>query len=176
MRTTKLTTRFLLHFGVVLALGWSCTAMAQEPGEIAPAQPLWLTALLGLLPVVVGAVLAIHPLLKLAAWLDARALDTGRSAAARAALLGTESLAKSVDHYLEATNSDYSDLADPAKRAAALKHIKDQAEAGALPALKDAIDALGSSWFAGAASAAVDQAAAKAAAPTAAADVVKGAL
>lgn len=151
--------RFFLALGAAL---FALPAAAQTAPAPAAAQPLWLTALLGLLPMVIGAVLALKPLLKLADWLHARALDQGRSAVARLGLLAGESLSKSVEHFLEATGADYSDLATPEKRAAALAHLKAQAEAGALPAVTDAAKALGSSWLAGAASSAVDAAAAKA--------------
>lgn len=139
-------------------------AFAQDVVAAPPpaANPLWLTALLGLAPVLIAAIVLLRPLLTLASWLHARALDQGRSALIKATFLATESLAKSVDHFLELTSADYADLLDPTKRAAALKHLEDQARSGALPAVTAALQALGSGWLTGAASQAIDAAAAKA--------------
>jgi hypothetical protein len=154
-----------LSFLLLGALLWSSSSFAQASAVSAPT-PLWQTLLVSLLPVAIGAALAIHPLLKLASWLHARALDANASAAQRAVLLGTESLARSIDHFLEVTGSDFSDLASPAKRQAALTHLEQEAKAGALPAVTDAVKAMGSNWLAGAASAAVDAAAMKADPPS----------
>jgi hypothetical protein len=126
------------------------------------AQPAWLTLLIAALPFVVGALVSLHPLLKLAAFLHAHAEDAKNSATAKGAFLAAESLAKSLDHFLEMSGQDVSDLADPAKRAAALKHLETTAVSSALPAAAEAVKAFGSSWLTGAASQVIDAAMAKA--------------
>jgi hypothetical protein len=128
----------------------------------AAAQPVWLTLLAAALPLLIPALVALHPLMKLGAFMHAKALDANRSAMAKSAFLGAESLAKSLDHFLELSGQDVSDLADPAKRQAALKHLEDNAKSSALPAAADAVKAFGSSWLTGAASQAIDAAMAKA--------------
>lgn len=133
-------------------------AFAQSAASAAPAQPVWVTILLGLAPLLLGGLLALRPLLKLAAFLDAHAQDKNASALAKTAYLGAESAAKSLDHFLETTGNDAVDLIDPSKRAAALQHIENAAKTQALPALSDAVSSMGAGWLTGAASQAIDAA------------------
>lgn len=141
--------------------------------DTAPASSPLMQLLIAALPFVIGALVALHPLSKLAAFLHAHALDANRSAMARGAFLAGESLSKSLDHFLEMSGQDAADLADPSKRQAALKHLEDTAKSEALPAAADAVKAFGSSWLTGAASQVIDAALAKAAAPAGAADPQK---
>lgn len=141
-------------------------------GAVAP-QPVWATLLIALAPFLIGAILAIHPLLKLGAWLHAKAEDVGTSTLAKTAFLGGESIVVSLDHFLEAEQLDGKDLLDPAKRSAALKHIEAAAASAALPALSDAASAMGASWITGKASQAIDAAIAHA--PAVAAQAVAAA-
>ena len=127
----------------------------------AAAQPVWLTLVIAALPFVISGLVALHPLLKLGAFLHAKAEDANRSAVAKGGFLAVESLSKSLDHFLEQSGQDISDLADPAKRQAALKHLEDTAKSDALPAAADAVKAFGSSWLTGAASQVIDAAMAK---------------
>lgn len=120
--------------------------------------PPWVKLLLGALPFLIPAVLSIHPLLMLSKWLTAKANGEGVSTLAKTALVGTSSVATSLDHFLEATQMDAKDLIDPTKRALAVKHIEDEAKNESLPALSAAADAMGQNWVTGQASQVIDAA------------------
>lgn len=154
--TLRLPTAMLITFAAGFAFAGEAAAPATSP---------WVGVLMALLPLVIGALVLLHPLLKLAAWLHAMAQDASKSAMAKAALLGAESIAKSLDHFLETNAQDAKDLADPAKRAAAFEHLKKEAVSGALPAAATAAAAMGATWLSGAASQAIDAAVEKDAGP-----------
>lgn len=143
---------------LAMVLLFPALAFAQAAAPAPAGQPAWLALLIGIAPALIAGALAIHPLLKLAALLDAHALDKNTSAGAKIAFLGMESAAKSLDHFLEASGGDIGDLVDPAKRAAALQHIENAAKTGAMPALADAAEAMGAGWLTGAASQVIDAA------------------
>lgn len=133
--------------------------------DAAPAvQPVWATILIAVAPFLISGLVALHPLMKLGSFFHEKAQDAKLSAVARSAMLGGESLAKSLDHFLEVEQKDFKDLIDPATRAAALKHMEGEAKSEALPALGHAAEAMGAGWVTGAASQVIDAAVAKVAA------------
>lgn len=154
------TLELLCSVACLASLMLAASAWAQPAASVTPTTG-WVQLLFSAGPVVVGLVLAIRPLVKLGNWLHAKALDTQMSARQKAAYLGAESLARSLDHYLEVGNQDLQDLFDPAKRADALKHLELSARSGAAPAAGDALNAMGAQWLTGTASAAIDAALAK---------------
>lgn len=153
----------LLSLMFVALLSLPAFAQAADVAAVDGGMPGWLKVLGLIVPGLVFLVVATHAVLKLADKLHAEAIDAQKSALQRTLFLAGESLARSVDHYLELTQADFADLFDESKRAAAVKHLEDQAKVGALPAVSDAMKAMGSNWLAGAASAAVDAATTKAA-------------
>lgn len=152
----------LCSFGCIAALMMSAAAWAQPVAAPVSTSMMQLAQLLAwAVPVVVAVLLMIRPFVKLGDWLHAKSLDTKISARQKAAFLGAESLARSLDHYLEVGGQDLEDLADPTKRAAALKHLEDSARSGAAPAASEALNAMGAQWLTGTAAATIDLALAK---------------
>lgn len=93
-----------------------------------------------LLVTLIGAAIAIHPLMKLAAWLHADAQR--RAGLAKVLEDGGGSLAEKLDAFLSANGQDVKDLVDPAKRAAAEAHLADQGKAAVATAIKGAASVL----------------------------------
>lgn len=122
---------------------WAATGFAAAEASATTAiatattQPVWLTMLLGLAPWLIGAALAFHPMLKLAALLQALAAKhTGLAAA----LIGDAGIvAANVDAYLSANGQSLKDLVDPAKRAVAEAALVSNAKTQATAAVDEAL-------------------------------------
>lgn len=165
----RLVFQTLTTLAVLLIFLASGIAFAQDAAPaVAQAQPVWLSVLLQVLPYLLGFLLALHPLLKLAGLFHAMAQDAAGSAL-KHAIGGTgEYLLTSIDHYLEESGQDLKDLSDESKRAAAVADLKRRAIAEGPPTVLKAVAQLGESWLSGKASQAVDVAiAAGATAPAA---------
>lgn len=164
-------TRALLFAMILL---FPALAFAQQVGGPAPA-PMsdTIIKILTVLSILVPVILSVHPFLMLSKWSAAKAEGEESNTVAKIAFNGTASISASVDHFLESGGHDFADLADPNKRVAAIKHIEDAAISGALPALADALEAMGKGWVTGQASQAVDAALAKAPAAAVAAVIEK---
>lgn len=148
----------LCSMACLASLMLAASAWAQPAEVAAPASTMqwWVQLLAWAGPLAVLVVLVIRPLVKLGNWFHAKAQDDQMSARQKAALLGAESIARSLDHYLEVGGDDIQALFDPAKRLAALQHLEASARSGAAPAAGDALNVMGAQWLTGTASAAID--------------------
>jgi hypothetical protein len=122
----------LLAVALMAGMAFAQTAPA-APAE----QPVWLTLVLALAPWVIGALVSVHPMLKLGAWLHALAQ---RTTGTPGKLLELASVtADDVDAYLTKNGQSLKDLVDPAKRAAAEEALIADAKAEAKQAVDDAL-------------------------------------
>jgi hypothetical protein len=129
---------------------------ADAASVVTAAQPVWLSVLLQVLPYLLGVLIALHPLLKLAGLFHAMAQEASGSALKHAVGGTAEYMLTSIDHYLEESGQDLKDLTDESKRAAAVADLKKRAIAEGPPMVLKAVAQLGESWLAGKASQAVD--------------------